>query len=467
MEARLVEFAELLRQNGLRVSTAELTDAARALALVGFQNRNHVRETLRSTLAKREADTAPFDRAFEFFFSGTAEAFARLDASLAARIREAGLLEGDENVMLLYTLEQLVGGFSALGQAVAGGDRARLAQLFRGASLELDWGRLESSLQTGFYSRRLMTGAGGGALRKDLQSLEAELKARGLSARGLEVVAKELSAVLREVEEASRREVDRQRLARQRRASAFSERQFSRLTPEELERAKLAVRRLGEKLKSRLVRRQRRKRKGALSVHRTLRRNLPWGGVPIIPVFRSRRPERPEVFVLCDVSESVRTTSRLMLLLVHTLQSLFVRVRSFVFVSDLGEVTDLFRALDVQEAVDVATSGSTVSLVSNSNYGRALSEFTRRYLPSVTRRTTVLVIGDGRNNANPPNAWALQDIRRKARRVVWICPETPEQWGLGDSEMLTYAPLCNKVVTVQSLEDLERAADALVPAVSH
>jgi hypothetical protein len=189
--------------------------------------------------------------------------------------------------------------------------------------------------------------------------------------------------------------------------------------------------------------------------------------MPMVPVFRARRPQRPEVVVLCDVSESVRNVSRLMLLFTHTLQSLFARVRSFVFVSDLGEVTELFRTLEPERALDLAVTGKAVSLQSNSNYGNALASFVRRELPAITRRTTVLVIGDGRNNQNPPNVWALQEIRRKARRLVWICPEERRAWGVGDSEMDLYARVCDQVVVVQSLSDLDRLADQLVPAGAH
>jgi hypothetical protein len=100
---------------------------------------------------------------------------------------------------------------------------------------------------------------------------------------------------------------------------------------------------------------------------------------------------------------------------------------------------------------------------SNSNYGLAFTRFVQRELPSIRRRTTVLVIGDGRNNYNAPGAWALRDIRRKARRLLWICPEDERAWGFGDSEMRTYAPICHQVTVVRTLEDLTRVADALVP----
>jgi uncharacterized protein with von Willebrand factor type A (vWA) domain len=220
---------------------------------------------------------------------------------------------------------------------------------------------------------------------------------------------------------------------------------------------------LAEKLKSRLTRRQRARRKGTLNARRTLRRNLTWGGVPMIPVFRDRRPQRPEVVVLCDVSESVRNASRMMLLFTYTLQALFGRVRSFVFVSDVGEVTDCFQQAEVDEALDLAISGRAISRQSNSNYGRAFASFARDHLGSVNRRTTVMVIGDGRNNYNPANAWVLGEIKARCKRLLWICSEEPRSFGLGDSEMLAYSKYCHQVVTVQSLADLAGVAEQLIP----
>jgi uncharacterized protein len=344
------------------------------------------------------------------------------------------------------------------------GDRGRLAHLLRGATLQLDFSQLQSPLQSGFFARRLLAAAGGDRLQTDIEALEADFVRRGLSTEGLEVVSKQLAAALRGVEEAARREVEREVRARVRRSDGpLAERSLQTLSRSELAQAESAVRRLAERLKARLVKRERARRKGALHVRRTLRRNMSWGGVPMVPKFRSRRPERPDVVVLCDVSDSVRNVSRLMLLFMHTLQSLFTRVRSFVFVSELGEVTEYFRGLEPQQAIDRATAGQVVSLQSNSNYGRAFSSFVQRELPSVRRRTTVLVIGDGRNNYNASGAWALREIRRKARRLLWICPEEEGAWGFGDSEMRTYAPICNQVTVVRSLEDLTRVADKLVP----
>ena len=465
MEARLVEFGELLRHNGIRVSPQELTDAARAVELIGLEDREGFHSVLRTCLLKRGADAPVFDRLFALYFTGAAKMLDDIDRALLKAIEDEGLLEDDQLQMIAMTLSQVVEGMSPLAQAVLSGDRARLARLFRSAALRIDFSRLESPLQQGFFSRRLLSAAGAEQGQRDLDEVQRELLARGLDTEGLELVSRHVAGAMRKVEDAARSFVAREAKARVKRpvAGGLAERPFTNLSREELEKAALAVRRLAERLKSRLVRRQKSRRKGTLNVRRTLRRNLTWGGIPARLAFRTRRPQRPDVVVLCDVSDSVRNVSQMMLLFVHTLQSLFTRVRTFVFVSDIGEVTEHLRGVDARQAVDLSVAGKAINVYANSNYGRALASFARDHLGVVTRRTTVLVIGDGRNNYNEANAWALGDIKRKAKRLIWICPEERRGWGLGDSEMLSYAKHCERVAVVQNLADLTEVADELVP----
>lgn len=463
MDARIAEFAALLRHNGARIGPAEIADAVRAAALLGVGDRATFRSALCACLVKRGADLPAFDRLFELYFSGAARLFEEIDRSLARALTESGLLEGDELIMVLATLERLAWEMSPLSRAALSGDRAALAGLFAGAALSVDFGGLESRLQQGFYARRLLSAAGLARAERDLAQVEAALKSQGLRESALELVGRELSQVLRRVEQAARARVEREVRVRARESALMQERRFLELSAEELERTAAAVRRLAERLKARLTRRERSRRRGALHVRRTLRKNLSWGGVPARLAFHTRRPQRPDVVVLCDVSDSVRNVSRMMLLFVHTLQSLFNRVRTFVFVSELGEATEYFRGCEPRQALDRVLAGKVVNLAANSNYGRALASFARDHLSAVRRRTTVLVIGDGRNNYHPANAWALEEVRAKAKRLVWICPEERRAWGMGDSEMLRYERHCERVAVVQSLRDLEEVADALVP----
>jgi uncharacterized protein with von Willebrand factor type A (vWA) domain len=465
VDARVGELAHLLRQNGVRVSPAEVADAVAAGALVGVEDRAAFRAALRSTLVKRAADVPVFDALFELYFSGLGRLLERFEKGLVDELREQGLLEGDDLEMIAWTLAERAASLGPLARAVLQGDAALLARLLRGAALQLDFAALPGAGALGFQARRLLSAAGGAGLTADLAALEQAIRARGLEAGKAQVVAERLGAALRKVEEAARRWAELEGGARALRHTEEARRgPLAPISRDEVARAETAVKRLAERLRSRLVRRERTRRRGALAVRRTLRRNLGLGGFPARLLFRRRRPQRPDVVVLCDVSESVRHVTRLMLLFLYTLQSLFTRVRTFVFVSDLAEVTErLKEERDPARAADLAVAARAVSLAANSNYGRALRTFHRDFLAAVTRRTTVLVIGDGRNNYNPPEAWVLEELRRRARRVLWICPEPRADWGSGDSEMPLYASHCDRVAPVTTLAELEGVADALVP----
>jgi hypothetical protein len=465
VDARVSEFAGLLRSNGVRVSPAEVADAVQAAALVGLDDRASFRAALRASLVKRSRDVPVFDGLFELYFSALGRVLEGMDRGLVADLAAQGLLDGDELELVARTLGELAGELSPLARAALGGDPALLARLLRGAALRVDFAPLASAGAAAFQARRLLAAAGGGALADELSALARALRARGLDPAKLGQLSGSLDAVLRRIEDAARAWAELEGRARTLRRGGDAAGGLTPVSSDERLRTETAVRRLAERLRTRLVRRERTRRRGALAVRRTLRKNLALGGFPARLVFRHRRRERPDLVVLCDVSESVRHTTRLMLLFLYTLQTLFTRVRTFVFVSDLAEVTERLKAeRDPARAADLAIAGSAVSLAANSNYGRALRRFHDEFLPAVTRRTTVLVIGDGRNNYNPPEDWVLRELGRRARRLLWICPEPRGAWGMGDSEMLRYAARCHRVATVASLDELEGIAEALVPA---
>lgn len=444
-DERLEDFAGLLRQNGLRISPAEVADAARAALLVGMEEKPLLRGALRATLVKRGQDAAVFDRLFELYFTGAKDLVEELQGSLMKALEAENY--SDEQ---LEEIARELANASPLTQALAEGRTAELARLMRQAALSIDFRGLQSPLQRGFYARRVLQALGAANAEVELRRMFGE-RADG---------------PLRRLEEAARRVAEREQKARdpeQKATSSLMHRNLASLTPDEVQRMRTVVRRLAERLKARLSRRRKTRRRGKLSVRRTLRKNLATGGEPYKLVFRSKRPERPDIMVLCDVSDSVRNVSRLMLQFVYTLQELYARVRSFVFVSDIGEVTHLFKKMDVAAAIDLATAGKVINLSANSNYGHALKSFYSTYIGGVTRRTTVIVIGDGRSNYNPPNAWALGEIKRKCRQLIWLCPEEPHSWGFGDSEMPLYARHAHRVASVRSVDDLARVASELMP----
>jgi len=214
---------------------------------------------------------------------------------------------------------------------------------------------------------------------------------------------------------------------------------------------------LSRKLAVRLARKRRHGRKGPLDFRATMRRSLSTGGVPIEPRFRHPRPSKPEIFVIADISGSVASFARFTLHLVYAISSQFSKVRSFVFVDGIDEVTRFFEGVvDPAEAVArINLEADVIWVDGHSDYGHALTEFHRRWGDQVTSRSSVLLLGDARNNYHASQSWVVEDLQRKARHVFWLNPEPRDYWGSGDSIVGEYAAHCDEVVECRTLRQLE------------
>ena len=202
--------------------------------------------------------------------------------------------------------------------------------------------------------------------------------------------------------------------------------------------------------------------RGTVDAARTMRANLRYDGVPFRPVTVAKVADRPSLLVLADVSLSVRSAARFTLQLVHGLQSMVAHVRSFAFVSDLVEITDLFAEHPIEDALSLVVSGLPAGGVldtdADSDYGNALGSFLEEFGGAITRRTTVIVLGDGRNNGRDPNLAAFEEISRRARETIWITPEPTYSWGLGSCDLPGYGALCDRVHVVHDLAALEQVS---------
>ncbi len=466
MDARLADFAGLLRVNGVRVSPAEVGDAVAAAALVGLDDRSGLRAALRTTLVKRAADVPVFDGLFEYYFSGAGRLGEAAERGILAALEEEGLLDGEELERLAAALQALSPGLSPLARAALEGGALRLSRLLQGAVLQIDVAGATSGA-AGFVARRLLAAAGGAALPAELERLLAAARERGLSPDGLRLLSVRLEAALRGVEEAARAVAEgRLQAATLRRREEERRQGLSAVTPEEAMRVEAAVRRLAERL---------REPAGA--------RSAPAGAAPLDgapdaapepglgrrsgPPRLPRPPPRTGRTWWCSAtcpSRSATSPGSCCSSCTRCRRS-SRRVRSFVFVSDLGEVTEAFApSATWPRAADLAAAARAVSLARNSNYGRALVTFHRRFAGAVTWRTTVLVIGDGRNNytgpggvgargAPPPRSPGAVDVPRGAAGPgaagTARCPSTPPR-----SIGWPRSP---------RLADLDGLADALVP----
>jgi uncharacterized protein with von Willebrand factor type A (vWA) domain len=289
----------------------------------------------------------------------------------------------------------------------------------------------------------------------DPSALAGALAAALIETRGL------LRAAVRRYvsDEFERRNVE---FMEQWRSAALADKPLAQLSEEEIAKLRDEVERLARKLRAMASLRRKVERRGRLDARRTLRRSLRSGGVPFELKHRRRRVERPRLVVLCDISDSVRNVSRFMLQFAYTLQDQFAQVRSFVFVADLGETTELFREHEIERAITLAYGGAVVNVFANSNFGRAFVTFLERFGDAVSTKTTVIVIGDGRNNYHPAEAWALSELRARAKRLLWLNPEPPLSWAFGDSAMREYEPHCDRVEVVSNLAGLKKVVDSLV-----
>ena len=246
------------------------------------------------------------------------------------------------------------------------------------------------------------------------------------------------------------------------RMQALAEKSFYYLSEDEIRRMKEAVTKLAQRLKNVLAVKRRHARRGKFDVKDTLRRNLQYGGVPFKIQFDERKRVKPQIVVLCDVSDSVRNVSRFMLQFVYSLQDLYSKVRSFIFVADIGEITKLFEESEIHQAIDQAIRGNVINVYAHSDFGRAFRLFHRDHLPTITRHTTVIILGDARNNYNLPNEWVLREIQQRAKQLIWLNPENRMTWGFGDSEMDRYLPHCDVVEECRNLNQLYKVIDRLV-----
>jgi uncharacterized protein with von Willebrand factor type A (vWA) domain len=240
------------------------------------------------------------------------------------------------------------------------------------------------------------------------------------------------------------------------------ERPFTALSELEIEQVRRAVRTLAERLRGGERVRRRRARQGRIDPHRTLRDSLRTGGVPFRPARRVRRRDKPRLFILCDISDSVRLASRFMLEFVYAVQDLFSGTRSFVFVSELGETTALFGRRSAHAALAAIWGGRVIHVADNSNYGRALGAFEEQVRTQLDRRSTIVILGDGRSNYLPEEARLVRRMRERCRALLWICPEAQETWGQGDSAMPRYASSVTKVLVARTARELEAAAREVV-----
>jgi hypothetical protein len=253
--------------------------------------------------------------------------------------------------------------------------------------------------------------------------------------------------------------------ARQRAASQLMDQPFEYMSEHELHDLRGTISRLAAQLRSRMALRQKRGKRGTLDAKRTIRSNMRFGGVPMV-IYHRQRHTKPKVTVLCDLSISMRPVASFMLLLIYALQDQISRTRSFAFIHDLTDISPFFAEARPEQAIQNVFDSVRPPYSYATDLGSSLETLGHSYMDAVDRRTTVIVLGDGRNNHNDPNLRMFETMKHRARRVIWLNPEPPHMWGIYDpgslnSDMLEYAELCDAVHHVSNLRQLVHAVDSL------
>jgi len=476
-------FVAELRNAGLPVSLTENLDAMEAIRHIPLEDREAFKYALAATLVKSNSHWRAFETVFEVYFSmrGPEYHFGEgghedLDELMQQIWEDQGGEQGAQGGSLEgLTPEELA---QLLYKALLQGDQAMMAALARQAvkryagmepgrpvggtyylyrtlrNLDLE-GMLEKLMANARGEANELPGSDGSGLtpleerllRDEYESritqlrqeIEAEIRRRLVADRGAEAMAKTLRKPLPE-------DVD-----------------FMHASRDELVALRHALAPLTRKLAVRLARKRRHGRKGPLDFRNTVRHSLSYGGVPAEPKFKFPRPAKPEIVVLADISGSVAAFARFTLHLVYAISNQFSKVRAWVFIDGIDEVTRFFEGVeDIAEAVHrINTEADVVWVDGHSDYGHAFETFWKNNARDITPKTTVILLGDARNNYHASSNWVVAEMRKKARHVYWLNPEPRSYWDTGDSIVGEYGTHCDGVYECRNLRQLEKFVDIL------
>ena len=486
MDRTLTHFIAALRNAEVRVSPAETLDAMNALELVGYRDRDFLKNSLALVLPKTADEKETFDATFDQFFS-----FEDVAGGASAREQEAaeggdggtegeaegeggggtgrgggkpkGQVEANAEEEEELGPGELAEPQSALGRLLLQDGTVELTMQMAAAAREAKLEDIQVFTQKGLYTRKIMDAMG-------LADLNREIDALRHSPR---IPERRLGQELRKRREWLREQV-----------RDYVERQFllhadvsgRRLREELLQKVKLSnvehrnfrlvqevVFRMAKKLVALHSRRRKVFKRGQLNVPRTLRHNMSYDGAIFDLRWKSVKVDRPKVFAICDVSGSVASYARFMLMFLYSLDAVMPKVRSFAFSSDLAEVTELFERNSLEDAIAKTlrdySGGST-------DYGQAFLDFRKLCLDDVDNRTTIVILGDARNNYGEARAEILKEMYDRAKRVIWLNPESRSTWHTGDAEMRKYSAYVHQAEECNSLLHLNRVVGNLLRAVA-
>ncbi len=471
MPESLVSFIQVLRSHDVRISPAETLDAMHVVTTLGYSDRNLLRDGLGMTLAKTPEEEAIFLQCFDRFFDRklsdfseeTEQADDSADSAAPAEASEQGADTAEQSATNepspleqaadtdpeLQALMQ-----SELMQALLNNDRNALSVAMSRAGDAAGLQNIQMFTQKGQFTRKILDAMGEEQIRSAVIALErADSPALPQLQRYRDILREQV-----------RDHVEGQYLlhaegkSQQFMEDVLSKTRLSNIEHTYLHRVHELVRKMAKKLAARHARKRREYRRGQLNMQRTMRASVANDGLMFDLHWRRTRKEKPQILAICDVSGSVAAYAKFLLLFLYSLQDVLPRVRSFAFSSNLGEVSELFEQHPVEKAIELVNwkyGGAT-------DYGTALTDFAELALDDINSNTTVIMLGDARNNQGDPKLEIMQSIYQRSRQVIWLNPESRRAWGTGDSEMHRYQSACHFAAECNNLRQLERIIDQLL-----
>jgi uncharacterized protein with von Willebrand factor type A (vWA) domain len=485
MDRTLVDFVKVLRTAEIKVSPAETLDAMECMDLVGYENREFLKNSLALVLAKNPEEKEAFEDCFERFFvmdkpaqpgntfssedeSGGEDEFDDGDFNAEGESQQsgkgggqgggqgAGEQEIDDSVPQLQPT-------SELGKLLTTGTRTEQTISMMEAGRKVEVSKIVVFTQKGLFTRKIMDAMGLKGLQDEISDLTAH---GGPGQRNLSGRLKKSRDLLRE---RVRDYVEKQfflhadETGKQLREELLKKVKLSSLEKRNFKDVQEVVFKMAKKLISVHSKRRKTYKRGQLDVRKTLRNNMQYDGMFFNLKWKASKVDRPKVMCICDVSGSVSNYSRFLLMFLYSLAEVLPKVRSFAFSSDLGEVTKLFQHSKLEEAMARTMrdygNGST-------DYGRMLQDFKNHVMDDVDNKTTIIILGDARNNYGDSKSEIVKEMYDKAKRVIWLNPEPKSSWTVGDAEMKKYAPCCHQTEVCNSLVHLERVVSNLLKSVS-
>jgi uncharacterized protein len=456
MEEKIINFIAALRSTGVRISLAESTDAFNAVNFMGIKNRETFRLSLRATLIKNATDLNKFDELFPYFFDS-------LNAPPMMNINRD--LTPEELQMLASALQEFNARLRKALERLLNGEQLTKDELDQVGKL-VGLNNVDDMRYRDWMVQRMKRALGYKDIQNAIRELADLLKELGLDKERLDQI--------REMLKENQRALDKQ--LRQYSGQKISEnipkgdsdearddlfnRPFSSLTDREMMYLRKEVQRLATILRTRVALRQKRAKSGQLDAKSTIRANLKHGNVPFLIKHREKNL-RPNLVVICDVSTSMRFCSELMLSLIYALQDLIKKTSSFAFIDHIEYITPNLSVRQPDEAVKQVLERMPAGYY-NTDLGNSLRNFADDYIDKLDNKTTLIIVGDGRNNYNDPRLDIFQVMARRSRRTIWLNPEMPALWGSGDSDMLKYIPACDDILHVSNLKELSTAVDQLL-----